>query len=446
MRDQWQTKKDTVLIFLYNILFFIVITFGFPLVIPTVLISNKRRKTVLQRLGIAQLPGECVPKKPGKPVKKHIWLHALSVGEVLSSVPLVKGLKECSNTREIVFSVSTKTGFDIAKQYLTDAVHSIFYFPYDLTFSVKHIVQKIDPAVVVIVETDIWPNFLFEMKKRKVPVILVNARLSKKSFIGYKRLGLFTKQVFLKFFHIGAQSSEDAGRFQELGVPFHRITVTGNVKFDVDHQIQGSQETDSLRQSMHVQNTRKVFLAGSTHPGEESILLDVFSRIKHHGHDLLLIVAPRNPERAGSVFRIFDSAGFSVGLMKELKKISYDKKLDVIIIDTIGLLKKLYAIADIAFIGGSLVDCGGHNPLEPAVFSKPIIFGHDMSDFIDISKMLLDAGGAVRVHDAKDLYTTLVSLMENEKRALEMGKNALGVLTANKGAVEKTIKVIKPHL
>ena len=411
-----------------------------------VLISDKRRKTVLQRLGIARLPRELTRSRSDTSKEKRVWIHALSVGEVLSSVPLVNRLKECSISGDIVFSASTKTGFDIANQYLTDSVHSIFYFPYDLTFSIKHIVQIVDPTVMVIVETDIWPNFLFEMKKHQVPVILVNARLSKKSFIGYKRLGLFTKQVFLKFFHIGAQSSEDAGRFQELGVPFHRITVTGNVKFDVDHQIQGSQETDSLRQSMHVQNTRKVFLAGSTHPGEESILLDVFSRIKHHGHDLLLIVAPRNPERAGSVFRIFDSAGFSVELMKELNKISYDKKLDVIIIDTIGLLKKLYAIADIAFIGGSLVDCGGHNPLEPAVFSKPIIFGHDMSDFIDISKMLLDAGGAVRVHDAKDLYTTLVSLMENEKRALEMGKNALGVLTANKGAVEKTIKVIKPHL
>jgi 3-deoxy-D-manno-octulosonic-acid transferase len=143
---------------------------------------------------------------------------------------------------------------------------------------------------------------------------------------------------------------------------------------------------------------------------------------------------------------MFDSAGFSVGLMKELNKISSGIRLDVIIIDTIGLLKKLYAIADIAFIGGSLVNCGGHNPLEPAAFSKPIIFGNDMSDFAEISRMLLDAGGAVRVKDAKDLYNALVSLMENDKRAMEMGKNAFGVLTANKGAVEKTLKVIRPYL
>ena len=280
-----------------------------------VLISDKRRKTVLQRLGIARLPRELTRKRHDTSEKKRVWIHALSVGEVISAIPLVKGLRERSNTGDIVFSVSTKTGFDIAKQYLTDAVHSIFYFPYDLTFSVKHIIQRIDPAVVVIVETDIWPNFLFEMKKRQVPVILVNARLSKKSFIGYKRLGLFSKQVFSKFFHICTQSLKDAGRFQELGVPFDRITITGNVKFDGTHQIQGSQETDSLRQSMHIQNARKVFLAGSTHPGEESMLLDAFSRIIHHEGDLLLIVAPRNPERAGSVYRMFNSAGFSVGLM-----------------------------------------------------------------------------------------------------------------------------------
>jgi 3-deoxy-D-manno-octulosonic-acid transferase len=427
-------------------LFFIVVILGIPLIIPMVLISDKRRKTVLQRLGIVRLPRELIRKRPDTFDKKRVWIHALSVGEVISAIPLVKGLTEYSDARNIVFSASTKTGFDIAKKNLTDAVHDVFYFPYDLIFSVKHIVQRIDPAVVVIVETDIWPNFLFEMKKRQVPVILVNARLSKKSFIGYKRLGFFAKQVFLNFFHICTQSLEDAARFQELGVPNDRITITGNVKFDGTHQIRGFQKTDCLRQFLNIQNARKVFLAGSTHPGEESMLLDAFSKIKNREEDLLLIVAPRNPERAGIVFRMFDSAGFSVGLMKELDKMSSGKRLDVIIIDTIGLLKKLYAIADITFIGGSLVNCGGHNPLEPAAFSKPIIFGHDMSDFADISRMLLDAGGAVRVRDAKDLYNALVLLLENDKSASEMGRNALGVLTANKGAVEKTIQVIKDHL
>ena len=175
-------------------------------------------------------------------------------------------------------------------------------------------------------------------------------------------------------------------------------------------------------------------------------MLEAFSRLKNYAGDLLLMIAPRNPERAGSVFRLFNSAGFSVTFMNELKINFSDKRFDVIIIDTMGILKTLYAVSDIAFVGGSLMKYGGHNPLEPAVFSKPILFGEDMSDFSDISNMLLEAGGAVCVKDAEDFYLTMVSLIENDNKAKEMGKNAFGVFTANKGAVEKTMKVIEAYL
>lgn len=434
------------MIVFYNIAILLALTLGFPLIIPMILVSGKRRKTVLQRLGLTRLPTELIRRRCKNSGKKLVWVHALSVGEVISAVPLVKGLKEYCDIGNIVFSASTKTGFDIANRYLKDAVHAIFYFPYDLIFSVKFIARRINPEVVIIVETDIWPNFLFEMRKRRTPVVLVNARLSKKSFMGYKRLLFFTNQIFLNFAHVCTQSVADAERFRVLGVPPDRITTTGNVKFDEANRVFGSEEIESLRQSMHIQNGQKVFLAGSTHPGEESMLLNAYSRIKNHAPDLLLIVAPRNPERADSIYRIYNSAGFSVVRMGALNKIPPGKTMDVIIIDTIGLLKTLYAVADIAFVGGSLVNCGGHNPLEPAAFSKPIIFGDDMSDFADISNMLLDAGGAVRVKDAEDLYTAMVSLVEDDDKAMEMGANALNIFNANKGAVEKTIKVIKDHL
>jgi len=434
------------MILLYNIAFFIIVTLGLPLIIPLVLISDKRRKTVFQRLGLIRLPPEVMRENSEMSIKKRVWVHGLSVGEVLSAIPLVKMLNECSAVSHLVFSVSTKTGCEIATQHLTGNVESIFYFPYDLAFSVRRITQKIAPEVVVIVETDIWPNFLFEMKKRRASVLLVNSRLSKASFNGYKRLGFFTKQVFLNFVHICAQSSEDAERFRRLGVPKDRITVTGNIKFDEAHQTLGLEDIEKLKRSMNIQPAQKVLLAGSTHPGEEEILLKAYTRLKRHNGDLLLIVAPRNPDRSGSIFRMFDSAGFSVGLMKEINKIFTDKKFDVIIIDAMGLLKKIYAVSDIAFIGGSLVKCGGHNPLEPAAFSKPILFGEDMSDFADISGMLLKAEGAVCVKDAEDLYDAVVSLIEDDNKALDMGKNALGIFTANKGAVEKTMKVIKGYL
>jgi 3-deoxy-D-manno-octulosonic-acid transferase len=434
------------MILLYNIVFFIIVILGLPLIIPLVLISDKRRKTVLQRLGLIRLPPEIVPEGSERSKKRRVWVHGLSVGEVLSAVPIVKMLNEYSTSSHLVFSASTKTGCEIAARHLSGHVESIFYFPYDLVFSVKRITRKIAPEVVVIVETDIWPNFLFEMKKRRTSVLLVNSRLSKASFKGYKRLGFFTKQVFLNFVHICAQSSEDAERFHRLGVPFNRITITGNIKFDEAHQTIESNDVEKLKRSMYIQQSQKVILAGSTHPGEEEILLKSFTKLKIHNSDLLLIVAPRNPERAGSIFRMFNSAGFSVGLMKEIKKIFTDKKFDVIIIDTIGLLKTLYAVSDIAIIGGSLVKCGGHNPLEPAAFSKPILFGEDMSDFADISSMLLEAGGAACIKDAEELYDTVVSLLENDNRTWEMGKKALGVFNANKGALGRTMKVIEAYL
>lgn len=428
---------------LYNILFLIVIILGFPLILPIVLISAKRRKTVLQRLGMQKVVKAtrlnrncCLEKKP-------IWVHALSVGEVLSAEPLVAGIINHFKNSKVFISVSTKTGFEIANKRFKDTADAVFFYPYDLALSVKHMAVKIDPAFVVIVESDIWPNFLFEMKKRTVPVVLVNARLSQRSFRGYKRLAVFSKPVFLSFAGICTQSMADAERFRSLGVPSGRITVTGNIKFEQAGQFMPAPEIENLQRSIHIQPSQKVILAGSTHKGEEAILLEVFTKMKKEFSKLLLIVAPRDPERAGSVQRIFESAGFHTVLMRKLDKIAPDSTFDVIVVDALGVLKKLYALADVAFVGGSLVACGGHNPLEPAVFCKPVIFGHDMSDFAEISNMLVAAGGAFRVQDAESLYKTVSTLLRDHQKAQEMGKKAFKVFNDNKGAVEKTLKVIE---
>jgi len=432
--------------FLYNVLLYFLIAIGFPVILPLALFSEKRRKTILQRLGLVPLSAAMIRRCSLLSEEKIVWVHALSVGEVLSAVPLVKRLKESSHTINIVFSVSTKTGFDIANQYLNDSVIGIFYFPYDLKFSVKHVAEKIAPAVVVIVETDIWPNFLFEMKKRHTPVVLVNARLSNKSFMGYKRFDFFAKPLFLSFANICTQSVEDARRFQTLGVPSDRMMVTGNIKFDQEFQFLSAEEIEDLRKWMQIKPSQKVLVAGSTHKGEESILLDAFSKMKSEFKDLLLVVIPRDPERAKSVYRIFQTAGFSVRLMKEMEKISEGHRFDVIVVGILGILKKLYAIADIAFIGGSLIACGGHNPLEPALFAKPIIFGQDMSDFKEISKFLVDSGGAVSVHDSASLFEASAILIRDEKKAIEAGESAHQVFKANKGAVDKTLRVVETFL
>ncbi|MDL1987351.1 MAG: 3-deoxy-D-manno-octulosonic acid transferase, partial [Deltaproteobacteria bacterium] len=401
------------MITLYNIILTIGITVGIPLIIPIILLSEKRRKTFLQRLGVKRLPGNILSKNNKKP----IWIHALSVGEVLSSVPLVMKLKKRFKDKRIVFSASTKTGFEIANKLFKKNVDSIFFFPFDLLFSVKYITGKIDPAIVIIVESDIWPNFLFEMKKRNVPVILINARLSKSSFKGYKRFSFISNQLFLSFAKICTQSIEDARRFMLLGIPSNMISTTGNIKFDQPYDPVSEKEIEILKQSVNIQPVKKILIAGSTHKGEESILIDAFSRIRKDFADTVLILVPRNPERARSVLKLCKSAGFLSILMKNFENIDKDEKFDVIVVDVIGILKRLYAIADVAFVGGSLVNIGGHNPLEPSAFSKPIIFGQYMSAFANISQMLVDSGGAVQVKNKNSLYETIADILSDSDKA-----------------------------
>ena len=419
---------------------------GLPLIIPLVLATDKRRKTVLHRLGLMPLPKAISQNRSQKRGNRPIWIHALSVGEVLSAVPLIKELKTCFKHQDIVFSASTKTGFEIANKLFKKDVDSIFFFPFDLLFSVKYITGKIDPAIVIIVESDIWPNFLFEMKRRNVPVVLINARLSKRSFKRYKRFSIISKKLFLSFAKICAQSIEDAKRFMLLGIPSNMISTTGNIKFDQPYDPVSEKEIEILKQSMNIQQVKKILMAGSTHEGEESILIDAFSRIRKDFADTVLILVPRNPERARSILKLCKSSGFSSMLMKDFENIDKDEKFDVILVDVIGILKKLYAVADVAFVGGSLVDLGGHNPLEPAAFSKPIIFGQNMSNFAHISQMLISSGGAVFVHDAESIYNIVSDLLTDNQKAGEMGDMAFKVFNSNKGAVEKTLKVIEYQL
>ena len=375
-----------------------------------------------------------------------LWVHALSVGEVLSSVPLVKRLKQDiiqnSINKRIVFSVSTKTGYEIACSLLSETVDIIFFFPYDLYFSVNLAAKKIDPSIVVIVESDIWPNFLFAMKRHNIPVVLVNARLSDRSFKRYKRFSFFVKKILSVFAKICAQSKQDAERYSTIGVSPEKLTITGNIKFDQDSIELSEAEISVLKSSMKISPDRKILLAGSTHKGEESLILEAFKKLKKHFKSLVLIIAPRDPKRAASVCGIYKSAGYTAIQLKDISGTNLNSECDVVIIDVIGILKKLYSIADAAFIGGSLVKKGGHNPLEPAAFSKPVIFGNDMSNFAEISDMLLDAKAAMQVFDAAELYEAALTLLEDEKAALQMGKNAYGVFCNNKGAVDKTLDEI----
>ncbi|MFH0730895.1 MAG: 3-deoxy-D-manno-octulosonic acid transferase [Pseudomonadota bacterium] len=433
-------------IFIYNIFVFSLLLIGLPILLPLTFISEKRRKTVWHRLGFSKpwQKKELVP--PPNPRLKPIWVHALSVGEALCAEPLLSGLKKKFPDHRLFFSVSTQTGYELALKQLKGLAEAVFYFPFDLPFSVKPAVRKIDPALVLIVETDIWPNFMSELQKRRIPVMLVNARLSERSFHGYKRLSLFFRPLFSVFTRICVQSDLDARRFAGIGIAPHRIHLTGNMKFDRERIALSPEILPILKKDLAISANQPVIVAGSTHNGEETILLKGMSRLKKLWPSLVMILAPRDPKRAISVSRVAESKGLAAITTISLKKTRPDGPIDVVVVDEMGMLRNLYALADISFVGGSLVPCSGHNPLEPAAWGKPILFGPDMRDFLTISRSLEAAGGAIRISDADSFCRATNRLLSAPDKAREMGQNALSVFQTSGGAVEKTLSVVAEYL
>jgi 3-deoxy-D-manno-octulosonic-acid transferase len=426
----------------YNIAVAATLMLALPFLLPYIILSAKRRRVLLRRLGLVR---PSIVFRSGPPTGKPIWVHALSVGEVFAGVPLVHALASRYAHRPIVFSASTIGGYEMARQKLGDTAAAVFFFPYDLPLAVKRMAAWITPGVVIIIETDIWPNFLSEMQRREVPVILVNAKLSNRSFAGYRRVAAFSTSLFAMLTKICCQTREDAARFRRLGVTEDRIEITGNIKFDQSEDPLETKEIASLRAALNSEPLRPVWVAGSTHNGEEEIIRQAFTMVKkeHQHPDLLLILAPRDPSRAEAVGRLFNTAGFGTVAMSALSGSNPMQRIEVVVIDVLGILKNLYALADVALVGGSLLQIrgiGGHNPLEPAAFGKPVQFGPNMKNFKEIERLLIEAGGAVQVTDARSIANSLRELLMNHELANRMGRNAHAVFKANKGAVKYTLK------
>ncbi len=416
---------------LYNLFLMIGTLLALPIAIPLTQATEKRRRTVRGRLGLT------VSVPPPMPGERRIWVHALSVGEVLSALPLVAALRRRYPDEAIVFTASTLTGLAMARERMAPHVQGITLFPYDFLPSVRRITDRIAPWMVVMVETDLWPNFLHEMARRRVPVVLVNGRLSDRSFAGYRRFVSFFRPLFSRFAHVGAQSAEDARRFRRLGTAPDRVTVTGNLKFDGPRPEITPAALADLRTRLGMAPDRPVLVAGSTHPGEEAILADALTRIRRNGQAPGIIVAPRDPGRAGEAVRVFREKGI------HLRRLSADEPAaDGAVVDSMGLLARLYGLADVAFVGGSLVPFGGHNPLEPAALSRPVILGPHMHAFREITAQLLAAGGAAVAPDAPSLAAAVGRLLADPDRAAAMGDRGRAVVEAHRGAVYRTLGAI----
>jgi 3-deoxy-D-manno-octulosonic-acid transferase len=372
-----------------------------------------------------------------------IWVHAVSVGEVLTARALLPQLRERYPRLRIFLSTTTMTGQQVARSNL-QYVDEVFYFPFDLPPIVKRTMQLVKPRLFIMMETEIWPNLLRACRRGGVKTVLVNGRISTRSYPRYRLARAFFRRVLADVDRFCMQSEESARRIIEMGADRERVIVTGSLKFD-SLEVPGATAVDRGRNRVlryfRMSPGRPVVIAASTLKGEEEPVLEAFRRVRANWGNALLIVAPRKPERFDEVDKLARRAGWRVARRSELP-VDSEPRVDVVVLDTIGELAQLYQVATAVFVGGSLVDAGGHNILEPAVFGKPILFGPYMQNFAEIARTFVDNRGAIQVQSDLELESRIVELLSDPVQRASLGAAARALVEANKGARTKSLAVI----
>ncbi len=425
--------KEYLMIIVYNILQIIFLVVFFPVLLVLILTKDKYRTRILKRLGYGLSAKLDTSRQRGE---KTVWLHALSVGEVTSAVVLIKEMRAQPDLF-IVVSTSTQSGSKLAEELLGDHADILLESPVDFYPAVTRYIQAIQPDVFILVETDFWPNMLFGLRRKNIPLFLVNGRISKKSIKGYRRFGFFFRALFDSFDVLSMQTDTDKKNMMKLGIDETKIRTLGNLKYDT-HIPTSREKTNFIKQSDH----SLVWICGSTHEGEEEIVLSTYAQLKREYHELFLIIAPRNIERAEEIKQLGHTLGLTAGLRSE----KHQAQTDFFILDTIGELAAWYHQADIAFIGGSLVDEGGHNPIEAALAGVPVLFGPHMEDFEEISKSLVAAKGAFEVAGTEELTETLRTLLQSEDKRKKHGQLGLQDIQQQKGVVKRHLDMINNFL
>lgn len=374
---------------------------------------------------------------PHTPPPGAIWIHAVSVGETIAAFPLVRALQHRHPQRPIIFTTTTPTGSErVTREFGAGVLHG--YLPYDLPGAVARFLARTRPALAVILETELWPNMYAACSARHIPLIVANARLSARSAAGYRRVARLARATLEQVALVAAQGEADAERFLALGAPRDRVRVTGNLKFDLAVAPDIMERGQTLRDGWG--RHRPVWIAASTHEGEEALVLAAHARARGQIPDLLLLLVPRHPERFDRAAELCRASGMPVVRRSEQRPCAPDTA--VYLGDSMGELMLLYAAADIAFVGGSLVPSGGHNPLEPAALARPVLHGPHVFNFAEISRLLREAGGSREVNDAGELAGTVVDLLRHPEQAADMGKRAHGVVLLNRGALERLLGIV----
>lgn len=412
---------------MYNALLVLLTILLSPFILFKLLTVPKYRGGLTQKLGRVR---KGVVKLLAADGERPIWVHAVSVGEVMAAHPLIRDLKKKYPRRPFLLSTVTVTGNLTARQRVPEA-DAIFFFPFDYPWTVRRVISRINPAIVLVAETELWPNFFRELRRQGIPSAVINGRISPRSYERYRKFKGFFSLVFRNVDLFCMQTLEDAARIRDIGASPDAVQITGNLKFD-------QKLTAVVKPALQIVGGRSVITAGSTHRGEEAILLEIFTRLRKKYTDLILIIAPRHPERFNEVCGLVTNSGYECQRRTRLK----GPVKDIVLLDTIGELRAFYGICDIAFVGGSLVKVGGHNLLEPAAVKKPVIFSRYMFNFKEISEAIIRAGGGVLVKDKEELYEQLDSLLADKRRAASMGEQAYQVIAANSGATNRTIEAI----
>jgi 3-deoxy-D-manno-octulosonic-acid transferase len=375
--------------------------------------------------------------------EESIWIHAVSVGEALTARALAAELKARYPRLRLFLSTTTMAGQQVARRSLQH-VDAVFYFPFDWTVIVRRTLNLVKPRLFIMMETEIWPNLLHECRRRGIRSVMINGRISSRSYPRYRIVRPFFRRVLADVDRFCMQSEESARRLIDLGADAARVTVTGSLKFDsleMPAATAHGKPRERVLRFFRLAPHRTVLVAGSTMRGEEAAVLRAFARIKAKSPGALAILAPRQPERFGEVERLARETGFATMKRSDLP-IDVEPRADVIVLDTIGELAQLYQLATAVFVGGSLADHGGHNILEPAVFGKPIVFGPHMQNFKEIADTFLANGAALQVGSDDDLDETLIALATDPVRRARLGAAARALVEANRGAKGKTLAVI----
>ena len=418
----------------YSLLFYLCL----PIIFIRMLLRSRKapeyRHRWAERVGFISNP----------PVQDGVWVHAVSVGETLAAVPLIKRIQTEYPDLPITVTTMTPTGSEQVIRHFSDSVFHV-YIPYDLPSAVGRLLNKISPRLLIVMETELWPNLIDQCHRRNVPVVIANARLSERSATGYGRLKSLVRPMLQQLSLVVAQAEADRQRFERIGAEASRTVVSGNIKFDTFLSEQIKNDAQSLRTEWGLEdNQRKVLIAASTHEREESVLLAAFQRLLMDFPSLLLLIVPRHPERFNEVEKLCNQQELNV--LRFSSRRPCTAQTQVVIGDTVGDLMTLYGVADIAFVGGSLVETGGHNLLEPAVWALPVLSGPHLFNFAEAERLMLEAGALQIVNDEYGLAQEIATLLGDQDLRNGMGNAAFKVVEQNSGSMERLYTHIVPFL